>query len=158
MWDGVEINKRLMQLKSAHLRTRELAAEELADFLEAGLLNKNEFRRVVRTLVGTALAETDPDVKESMFNALSSASMAPTVSSVNWDPIASSLDSLDPACLEHAFVILGFSGDTKYRTKIKRYLTHPDETIRLEAADALSQLNPVKKPKPKPRKQAEKNR
>jgi hypothetical protein len=156
MSDKIVIGKLLVQLKSDNPHTRDIAAAELTDLIEADYLNKREFKQVVQTLLQSALTETDWSAQESMFNALSSASEAPAAETVNWDPIASSLDRLNPACLEHAFVILGFSGNPKYRTKIKHYLTHPDETIRLQASEALEELNLVNKLKRKPRNHAEK--
>jgi hypothetical protein len=132
-------------LKSAGPAARDLVASRLRDLLEADQLRGNEFRTVVRTLIDCALAETDPVAKESMFNALSSVSGKPAAAGVNWDPVASCLGDLDPGCLEHALLILGFSAEAKYEARVAQYLSSPDATIRSTAAEALALLDADKK-------------
>jgi hypothetical protein len=131
------LDELVARLKSGSPASRDLAASEIADCLEADQLQEKELKTAVRSLIDAALAEKDPVVKESMFNALSSAE----ASRINWDPIAASLKDLDATCLEHALVILGFSGNQRYRPAVERYLRNPDETIRVTASEALALLD-----------------
>src|SRR5436853_4561881 len=131
-----EIDKRLKRLKSADPQTRDLAAAELGASLEAGVVKAERLADVVHTLTGAALGETDATAREQMFDALSFASSLPGASDLDWDPIAATVDELPTDCLEHALIILGDSGQARYRPKIERYLTHPDEDIRTTARDA----------------------
>ena len=135
-----EIDKRLARLKSADPKTRDLAAAEIGDYLEADRLSPPCLQRAVHTLMTFAFRESDETARESIFNALSIASECSDTSGIDWGPIAARLDELPVDCLEHALVILGFSGNPKYRTKIRSFLSHPDESIRATAADSMAML------------------
>ena len=144
-----EIEKRLTSLKSGDPKERFLAAAEIGDYLEANCLDKKSLRGVIHALIPVALGETDDFAKESLFNALSTALEVTDVPGVDWDPIAQELSDLPLTCLEHAVAILGFSGNPKYRSKIKSFLTHPDEDVRSTADDALKVLDGLHKKKQK---------
>jgi hypothetical protein len=130
------------RLKAPQARTRDLAAAELGDWIESDQLAEKDFRNIVSALVEAALNEKHANAKESMFNALSSASTARPKGYGAWEPIAQSLASLDVACLEHALLILGWSANPQFRHAIQPYLKHSDQTIRETAADALQMLEP----------------
>jgi hypothetical protein len=87
-----------------------------------------------------AATERDPRVKESLFNALASASAAPGARALDWGPIVSALGDLDLNCLEHALVALGFLREPGYRALFDSYRSHPSERIRSAACDALALL------------------
>src|SRR5262249_14962287 len=99
-----------------------------------------ELQTIVPALMEAADGETDAVARESIFNALSSASMAYPGAEIDWSPIADSLAGLTPDCLEHALLALGFSGHSIYRARIEPYLNPPKKTIRETAAEALSPL------------------
>jgi len=73
MRDSKGTRELIAKLKSGDPASRELAASELADLAEADQLRGEEYQVAVRALIDAALAEKDAVVKESMFNALSSA-------------------------------------------------------------------------------------
>ncbi len=139
---GVAFNMKdfLARLHAADSRARDVAAAEIGDLLEADQLGEKDFKSAVRVLMKAALAERDPEAKESMFNALSAAATSTRSWPMNWDPIVAALPNLAPDCLEHALVIVGFSGDAKYRPRIDPFLNHPDSDVRQEALDALQML------------------
>jgi hypothetical protein len=139
------LHRLLAELHADAPKARDLAASEITDLIEAGQISENEFTTTVRALIDRAVAETDPVARESMFNALSSTSGLPVAAEVNWDPIAASLARLGADSLEHALLILGFSGDAKYRAIIERYLRSPNATIRSTAAEALAVLDAERK-------------
>jgi hypothetical protein len=141
MLDSKRIYDLVRKLKAGDRASRDRAASEIADWIEANQLRDDEFNTVVGALMDTALLEKDTVVKEGMFNALSSAGTSPQARAIDWDPIAASLEELDAVCLEHALVILGFSRSPKYRTRIEKYLGSSDETVRLTAAEALALLD-----------------
>lgn len=145
----VEMIKRtkllVKKLHAKEVAAREEAAEQLAYLLEADVLRGPVFTRTVKTLLASALSETDPTARESMFNALSSAPSGLDFSTVDWDPLAAVLDNLETDCLEHALVILGATGDTRYRGRIEKVRHHRDATIRLTAAEALEELDAVRR-------------
>src|SRR5205823_2354491 len=144
---SIGLNRVLAKLSLPRPASRDRAAAEIADLLDADALDGAQVETAARSLMEAALREAEPAARESMFNALSSASMAPSGDRVNWDPVASSLDGLRDGCLEHALVILGFSRNAQYRPKIEQYLRHKDETIRTTAAEALTVLGTGKRPK-----------
>jgi hypothetical protein len=117
-----------------------VAAAEIGDLMEVDYLNAKDYRRAVKKLIAAIRQESDWSAKESMFDALSFASSSKHARAIDWDPIAHSLDDLDIACLEHALIILGDSGDPKYKARIRPYLHHPDEAIATTAADALKTI------------------
>lgn len=144
-----EIGTRLPLLKSDNAETRNLAAAEIGDYLEADHLDKDSLAVVLRPLMAFALAETDEAVKETLFRALSTAAEVGDVPGIDWSPIAARLDELPADCLEHALGLLGFSGNPKYRNEIKRFSNHPDEDVRRTAADALAVLEGLSRPRKK---------
>ena len=131
----------LARLDSDDSSCRDVAAAEIGDLMEVDYLNAKDYRKVVKKLLAAVRQESDWNAKESMFDALSFASSSKHAGAINWDPIARSLDDLDVACLEHALIILGDSGDAKYKARIRPYLHHPDETIATTAADALKTID-----------------
>jgi hypothetical protein len=137
------LNDLLARLKSEQASVRDLAAAEIGDLFEYDQLDEREFKKAVHTLVPLALAETDPNAKESMFNALSEAGTATRRWPIDWHPLALQMASLTPDCLIHVLVILGFSGETAYRAMIEPFLRHPDETVRTETQETLKMLAPT---------------
>jgi hypothetical protein len=137
-----DIKERLGRLKSTDAQVRDVAAAEIADCLEADGLTPASLGRVLRTLMKFALAENDASARESLFNALSTAAEVSDTSMADWDPIAARMHELPVDCLEHVLVILGFSGNRKYRVKIKDFLSHTDDSIRSSAQDAFEMLAP----------------
>jgi hypothetical protein len=131
----------LKRMHAADPRERDLAAAELGDLFEADYLQERDFVMAIPKLIQAALAESDPVAKESMFDALSSAATLEKAGLVTWEPIAAHIEELAPDCLEHALVILGFTGDVKYRPVIKPFLRHPDKYIQEEAREALLMLS-----------------
>jgi hypothetical protein len=138
------IHKLLSRVSATDPRVRDLAAAEIADLLEADQLDEKEFKNAVPALIQAALSEQDPETKESLFNALSEAATATRTWPIDWGPIATSLTELKPDCLEHALVILSFSGDVKYRPVIEPFLRHPNKHVRQDARDALRMLDASK--------------
>lgn len=136
-----EIDKRLDLLHSDDPHVRDLAAAEIADYLQADLVPSVSLGKISRTLLAAALTETDETSRESLFNALSTAAEVSDTSDFDWAPLAERLDDLSVDCLEHALVILGFSGNRRYRAQVEKYLSHPFEGIRAAAADALAMLD-----------------
>jgi len=135
-----DLQTRVAQLDSADPRIRDLAAAEIGDLLEADVVSEAEFQSLAPLLIARAVAEKDPDVKEGLFHAISSSAVEKLSGPINLDPIAASLEELDVGCLEHALYILGFSGNSKYRKRLKQFVSHADEDIRRDAADALMLL------------------
>jgi hypothetical protein len=130
----------IARLHSSDCRSRDVAAAESGDYFEAEQLNAAGYQSLVNALIPAALAEQDPVVRESMFNALSSAAAYPKATLIDWHPIADRLPDLPQDCLEHALVILGFSGDGSYLPRIEPLLDHPDKDIRRYVADAVNML------------------
>lgn len=149
MLDSAFVDNRLKMLKSEDPKDRDLAASEIADLLESDTVDEKVFTRTVPALIRYALIEKDATVKESLFNALSTASMSTYGFSMDWDAIADCLDGLEADCLEHALITLGFSRKPKYLPKIENYHSHPDEAIRQAALDATQMLSPERKHKEK---------
>ncbi len=146
----VRLNKILSTLRAESPRQRDIAAAEIDDLIEAAALSEPQLELAIRSLIAAAPGEPDPDVKESMYNALASAGFSPVSPEIDWDPVASSLEYLDVACLEHALVALGGSGQSRYESRIANYLTDRDETIRATASESLGLLRKGKREKTKP--------
>jgi HEAT repeat protein len=141
MAGGKIVRELLSRLQAVDPQERDLAAAELGDLFEADYLKRQEFEKAVPIIMQAALAESDPDAKESLFDALSSAATLENAAFVNWEPIAAHIKELTPDCLEHALVILSFTGDVKYRPVIEPFLRHPSKDIRQDARDALRMLS-----------------
>jgi hypothetical protein len=135
-----DLKEILSRLYSSDAVIREVAAAELGDLMEADYLKSKDFQMTVKQLIPAALREADWSAKERMFDALSFASSSKNAAKINWDPIAKVVAELDVACLEHALIILGDSGNPKYRCYIERFLHHPEVSIAETAADALTQI------------------
>src|SRR5438876_1489125 len=105
----INFNSMLARLDSADADARDLAAAELTDLIEANYFSKSELERVATRFLRAAKRESDPWVKETMFNGLSEASIVSGGAAVDADAVAEMLDELSPDCLEHALIILGFS-------------------------------------------------
>ena len=129
----------LSKLQSDDPVSRDEGASEAADWFESGHLSEGHYKTLVQELLAKGTAEPDPVAKESLFNALSSASMCAMNQTINWEPVTRAIAGLDLQCLEHALVILGFSKNPKYRSEIERYLTHPDPDICRIAAESLEE-------------------
>lgn len=127
------------RLRSVNAKERDLAASELTDWLEEGSLPNEIFTMLVSELLQAASKEKDSVVKESIYNALSSASMSSRSSLVNWNPVVEAMPTLNRACLEHALVILGFVGRPEFQAAIMPYIEHADERIRRSAEEALEE-------------------
>jgi len=124
-----DIRERIALLKAEDPEVRDLAAAEIGDLLEADMVPLPVCRWLMPILVERAIAEPDLWVQERLFSAISSASVEVLSGGLNWDPIAADLNRLDPACLEHALDILGFSANAKYRKMIRGFLKHPSEDV-----------------------------
>ena len=141
MTDSQMVRDLLHRLQAATPEERDLAAAELGDLFEADYLKQREFVKAIPLLMQAAFKELDPDAKESMFNALSSAAMDDNAKLVTWEPIAEHIKELAPNCLEHALVILSFTGDRKYRPVIEPFLRHPNQDVQRDAREALHLLD-----------------
>jgi hypothetical protein len=130
----------LARLGSLDAREREQAAAELTDLIQANYLTKAELKRVAKRLLQSARTESDPSAKECAFNGLSEASMVGGSEPVVADAVAQMFNNLPTDCLEHALVILGFSGEPQYKAKLRTYLAHEDEDIRETARASLAQI------------------
>jgi Mg/Co/Ni transporter MgtE len=135
-----QVQALLSRLGTQKARDREVAAAEIGDYLEAGAIGPGDYPFLVHELMEAALRETDPDARESLFNALSEASLSQKSGEIDWDPIWVALDELPADCLEHALVILGSARQPRYRAKVEKYLSYPDEGVRETAAAALAQM------------------
>jgi hypothetical protein len=151
MVEKTAVHHLIAALHAQDARTRDKGAAELGDLVEAGQLDEHTFKLAVRTLLHTALAETDSVARESMFHALSTAAAVAKTWKIDWKPLAARLDDLEPDCLEYALVILGFSGDPHFSERIAPYQTHADEAIRVAATEALRMLGA---PEARPRMRA----
>ncbi len=158
MSNCIDVKALLDQLESADPRGRDLAASYLSDLLEANYPKERDFKRIVGKLIRSALAETNPEAQESMFFALSSAANSRWTVKIDWSPVAAVLGDLDTACLEHALIVLGSSGNPEYKAFIAPYLSHSDETIRTTASDALAEIDWRTKQETGHRKKAVKRR
>jgi hypothetical protein len=138
-----DLRKLVTRLANEDPQVRDLAASEIGDLLEADVVHPPEFRWLMPILIDRAVAEKDLTVKESLLFALASASAEKLSGNVNLDPIAADIHQFDVACLDHALDILGFSGNARYRKVIKAFLTHPDESVRRAATDALEVLDAI---------------
>jgi hypothetical protein len=141
MPESNDLDAILTRLESDDANSRDVAAAEIGDLMEVDYLKTRDYRKAVKRLIAASLKESDWSAKESMFNALSYASSSEKAAAIDWDPIAQALDNVDVACLEHALIILGDSGNPKYKARIRRYLDNPDETIATTAADALKTIH-----------------
>jgi hypothetical protein len=130
----------LARFGSLDAHERDLAAAELTDLIQTNYLTKAELKRVAKRLLQSASTECDPSAKESAFNGLSEASMVGGSQAVDAAAVAQMIDDLPTDCLEHALVILGFSGEPKYQSKVRAYMTHGDEDIRETARASLAQI------------------
>jgi hypothetical protein len=140
MAERIDLNPMLARLGSLDARSRDLAAAELTDLIQANYLMKAELKRVAKRLLQSAGAEKDPSAKESAFNGLSEASMVGGSEPAVAAAVAKLLDDLPTDCLEHGLVILGFSGEPKYKSQLRAFLTHEDEDIRETARASLAQI------------------
>lgn len=136
-----ELSGLLARLRSDDAHSRDLAAAYLGDWLETNPSDGRKFQSVVHALIQAALAESDPVAKESMFNTLSTAAVAPNAREIDWQPLVASLNELTSDCLEHALVILGFSGKSEYRTQVEPFRRHSEEDVRQAAIEALQMLD-----------------
>jgi HEAT repeat protein len=140
MNQSLRLDGLLTRLQSEDPSARDLAAAEIGDLFEYDQLDEREFKKAVHTLIPLALTDKNANARESMFNALSEAAEATGSWRVDWQPIAAELHSLTPDCVEHALVILGFSGEARYRATIRPFLRHADERFQTAADDALKML------------------
>jgi hypothetical protein len=140
------MDKRLREdLKALHCSNasdRDDAASDLGYVLEHIASNHyavepSDLNECVQALLAGALAEQDPDVKETLFSSLVDAAMTSAGPSTNWDSIASILPNLSEQLLEYAIIILGFSHNPAYKGLIATYLQHSSSDIRRVAKEAL---------------------
>lgn len=135
-----ELKKLLAQLQTNDLITRQAAASELGDLISADQWNENQYLEIMQVLTPLALAEIDPQTKETLFYTLSEMTAKTPVEKVDWEPLAAKLDDLPLDCLEYSLYVLGSSRNAKYLPRLKSYLKHSNADIRGVAADALREL------------------
>jgi hypothetical protein len=135
-----QLNEILKRLKADDPRARDVAAAELGDLIAGDQLSEKAYIQMATVLVPIALAETDPQARESMFHALSEVTRTTPVEAVEWEPLAMRLDLLPSDCLEYSLYLLGSSRNPKYIARLEPFLKHRDPEIRAAAAEALSEL------------------
>ena len=141
--DLVNEIKEIVTLQNPHEKDSRL--EHLSDTFEYHAdYSEEDLLESVSLLIFEALRENDSWVKESLFNAMSSAVLyyqnKNIGSRINWDPLAASLPSLGLDCLPYALSILGFSGQTKYLPILSEYIHHSDDDVSNSARSATTEL------------------
>src|SRR4051812_17375920 len=105
----------LASLRSEDPKERDAAASVMSDYFDNQQLDEVAYRSLVTSLLHQSTVEHDPVVTESIYYALATASMSSYSALIDWSLIAAAMPNLDLQCLEHALVILGFSGQPQYR-------------------------------------------
>ena len=138
--------KEALELPNSH--RKENALESINEVLEYGhgeILERDELIQGVKLLLAAALQEEDSDMKRRLLRTISQAVVFHQGkylrrSSVDWDPLASSVASLEIPQLEYALLILGVSGREKYVPVLERYTQHTGPRISKLALKAIDDI------------------
>ncbi|WP_405906041.1 MULTISPECIES: hypothetical protein [unclassified Streptomyces] len=121
-------------------RTRDAAAERLADLLRGPGLTQDETEAAVACLLTAAIKDPDDTVRESALNAIGNASERRDLPLHLVAGLAPWLHTMTAPLLEHALGILGSTRDPDAHPMIEPYRQHPTDYVREAAAMALAEL------------------
>ena len=120
---------------------KEIMIEEIADQYEFGDLDKVEIIEGTNLLLSQVILEKDEVFKESILHAIHNAIVYHDVA------VNVSLDILLPYCcslsnenLSYVLAFLGFSGDDKYLSTLKKFQGSADKTIRDTVKEAMVEI------------------
>jgi hypothetical protein len=134
------------QLRSDSSRTREIAAEQLSDYLEYGGLLLESRKKIGDWLLDALCKENDELVIESLLNALGWINFNAPCPDINWRRLGEYLPRLPLALLgEYALTTLGESGDPAMIRYVQPYVDHADNDVRSYAVQATELLNSIAK-------------
>ncbi|MFJ7155870.1 HEAT repeat domain-containing protein [Streptomyces sp. NPDC101118] len=119
---------------------RHLCLDAIGDVLETGRLGQDDVERTVGRLVAVALAEEDHTTQESALHAVSTAAAHHELPYRLVEPLAAGADHFPPLLLEYVVGVLGATHDPAALPAVERFLSHPREGVRREAADAVYEL------------------
>lgn len=121
-------------------RRRDIAAAELGDLLRGTVLDADTARLVVGRLVSLTVNEHVTEVRESALHSVSEAFNHHSLPLGLVDPLASAVDTMEPALLEHVLYIFGSTCDLQALPLIEPFRHHPDPNVREEARMAAAEI------------------
>ena len=111
------------------------------DYLRHPYPYEEGYVEVVQQLIILLTREKDPAVRKLFFRNIADAFMYRIdLTELDFGPLIHGLDKKDPLFIGNVLYILSLTYKDKYKKIITKYLTHPDETVRFEAKDALDHL------------------
>lgn len=137
-----ELDPYEQQLCSSVRRERESAAEQISDYLQYAELSLESKLKIGSWLIDAIWRDNDEVVLESLLHALGWINFGQPCPGVPWKRLGEYLPKLQTPLLgEYALATLGECGDPSMVSYIEPYLRHSEESVRLVAGDAISQLN-----------------
>ena len=131
------------RLASPDARERDRALDELSDRLEYGEPDAAEVASSLAAVSDLVAREDDALVLESALHALATAAATGAGRAVPVTPVLARLGRLeqDRQLLEYVLIVLGASGDSTNAEIVRRYVSHPEPSVREEARRALEELS-----------------
>lgn len=130
----------LASLTHDDVQRRDRAAEELGDLLRAGAVDLAGAETAVTSLVAVTVNDPEPSVQESALHAVTEAFDHYQLPLRIIQPLRRLLPTMPPALIGYALYVLAATHDLDARNVIEPFLTHPDSAVRLDAAEALTDL------------------
>ena len=113
----------------------------ISDYLRHPYPHEEGYAEVVQQLIFLVTKEKDIKVRTMFFRDIATAYMYRIdLTELDLGPLIHGLDKKDPVFISAVLYLLSMTYKEKYKKLISKYLTHPDEMVRLEAQDALSYL------------------
>jgi len=140
----------LISMLNSHIASeRNQAASAIADYLDHEMiaqvkyktLTQDEYNRLVYALIDAVERESDVTARDSIYFALSNASIFTFGAQIDWSKLARLLPNLESEYIEYVISTLGLSGHAKYRSLIEPYINSHDASIRETAHEAIQEID-----------------
>ena len=130
----------LEKIISPEEKQRDFLVDELNDLVESGIIKDTEVELVIERLSELLELESDPAVKESIFNLMGTAYEKGSAKQKIVDACVKYLSELSPGCLVHAIPIIASSERADKKQLLEPFLKSGNVAVKTVTEDCLKMV------------------
>ena len=130
----------LARLADPDSGVRAAAADEASDYFRGQIAGQGAAEAAVARLVAVAVVDGEEAVREAALHACGEAVGYYDLPLALFEPLVPLMSSLSVELIGYVLGILGATHDPAARPVIASFASHPDSSVRVEAAEALVEL------------------
>jgi hypothetical protein len=133
------IQQLLRELETAPEDKKRNCLLDIGDYMDHPYPYEEGYAETVQQLVILLSKEPLPEIRMRLVSIIERAYMYPvSLSGISFEPLMKILDTADFSMIRSVLYLLSMTYDRKYIPVIEKFLTHPQQEVRNEAADILA--------------------